>query len=288
MKRLLLLFLLFAAPTFAQKLSVVSFPAGAEVVIDGTDTGLQTPYKEHITAGLHSVTLNPPDLSKWQAVSSPVTIPSGAGTTSPTLTLIPVLTTGPAGATGPTGPQGIQGFPGATGATGATGSTGPTGATGPAGPPSLPTVYFTTTTGAGSVDVTTAIGPTSTAVDPTSVISKLTLPAGQAYFVTAKAIANVNTTISRSSFQCLVTYFTPTFNQTDTWSGIFQIVPNVDQIQTVNMQGPSIVLPSGSPVDFSFSCFPTTSGPTDAVPPASLTFYDVEMSAFPISSSVQQ
>lgn len=46
-----LLFLLFGPRSFAQNLVLSSFPSGAEVTIDGTDTGRKTPYNQGITAG---------------------------------------------------------------------------------------------------------------------------------------------------------------------------------------------------------------------------------------------
>src|SRR5262245_39086331 len=139
-------------------LKVTSYPSGAEVAVDGIDTGKVTPMSVSLSIGQHSVTVTVPN-SGWNPDTRSVTIVSGNNDLS--VTLLPTLTTGPqgpqgpqgvpgmagppgpAGATGPqgpAGPQGLQGETGATGAQGPQGETGPagamgaTGSTGPAGP----------------------------------------------------------------------------------------------------------------------------------------------------------
>ena len=135
------------APALAQNgsLKVTSFPSGAEVIVDGATTGKVTPMSVSLSVGDHIVTVTIPN-SGWNPDTRTVTIASGNNDLS--VTLLPILTTGPqgpkgdkgdtgaTGATGPigpTGPAGATGAPGETGATGATGATGETGATGATG-----------------------------------------------------------------------------------------------------------------------------------------------------------
>lgn len=122
----LALFASFGSQAFGQNLVLNSFPSGAEVTIDGTDTGLKTPYNKGITAGQHTILLTPPNTALWQSTSQTVTVPSG-GAFNFSMSLIPVLTQGPIG------PQGVQGIQGPIGAIGATGPTGPQGTQGPIG-----------------------------------------------------------------------------------------------------------------------------------------------------------
>lgn len=118
-----------AAPAAAQNgaLKVTSFPSGALVTIDGTSTGKVTPMSTSLTVGDHSVTVSLPG-SGWNPDTRVVTIVAGNNDLS--VTLLPLLTTGPQG---PAGPQGVAGPTGPAGATGPAGPAGPAGAPGPKG-----------------------------------------------------------------------------------------------------------------------------------------------------------
>jgi hypothetical protein len=111
----LLTTLMTAAPAAAATLKVSSFPSGAEVSIDGVNTGKVTPMTVALTEGDHVVTVSIPN-SGWNADSRTVTIVAGNNDLS--VTLLPVMTAGP---------------PGPQGATGATGAAGPAGPAGQAG-----------------------------------------------------------------------------------------------------------------------------------------------------------
>ena len=116
-------------------LKVTSFPTGAAVKVDGVDTGKVTPASVSLGEGDHIVTVYIPN-SGWSPDTRTVTIVPGNNDLS--VTLLPVLTTGPQGPTGPqgaTGPQGPTGAQGSTGPQGATGAHGPTGAKGDTGAP---------------------------------------------------------------------------------------------------------------------------------------------------------
>jgi hypothetical protein len=134
-------------------LKVTSYPSGAMVSIDGVDTGKMTPMSTNLSLGDHTVVVALPGAG-WNPDTRNVTIVSGNNDLS--VTLLPVLTTGPQGATGPqgpigpqgptgpqgaTGPQGLVGPSGPQGLTGPQGAQGPTGPQGPAGPV---TVYLQT------------------------------------------------------------------------------------------------------------------------------------------------
>ena len=118
-------------------LKVSSFPSGANVSVDGVNTGKVTPMSYSLSVGTHTVVVSIPN-SGWKADTRTVQVVGGNNDLS--VTLLPVLTTGPmgpqgpAGPTGPKGPMGPQGAQGATGATGAAGPAGPTGPMGPKGP----------------------------------------------------------------------------------------------------------------------------------------------------------
>ena len=137
------------------KLKVSSFPVGANVSLDGRDTGKVTPMSMEVSVGWHKVMVSIPN-SGWNADARNVEV--AAGNNDLSVTLLPSLTVGPigppgpkgdpgpvgpmgpqgpAGATGPIGPQGLKGDTGATGAVGATGPAGPVGAIGPMGPQGL-------------------------------------------------------------------------------------------------------------------------------------------------------
>ena len=131
------------------KLKVSSFPSGANVSMDGNDTGKVTPMSTEISVGWHKVKVSIPN-SGWNADVRDIQVTAGDNDLS--VTLLPIMNAGPMGPQGPTGPAGPMGPQGAagpagaqgpagpqgpkgdTGATGATGPAGATGATGPAGP----------------------------------------------------------------------------------------------------------------------------------------------------------
>lgn len=138
---------LFLAPSRARaqdnkhgKLKVTSFPSGANVSMDGKDTGKVTPMSMEVSVGWHKVKVSIPSAG-WNADLRDVEVTAGSNDLS--VTLLPIVSVGPigpsgpagpAGPMGPQGPAGPQGPKGATGATGAPGPAGPVGATGPAGP----------------------------------------------------------------------------------------------------------------------------------------------------------
>ncbi len=99
-------------------LQVTSFPSGAHVSVDGTDTGKTTPTSVSVPVGNHSVAVSAGP--GWSAVTQAVTIVNG--TNSLNVTLLPTLTTGPQGPAGPTGPKGDPGPTGAAGANGINGN----------------------------------------------------------------------------------------------------------------------------------------------------------------------
>ncbi len=104
---------------FGQNLTIDSFPSGASVSVDGIAQPGVTPLTVHnLTLANHNITTAMTD-SGWNSDTRTVTINSGSNNVS--ITLLPVLTQGPAG------PQGPKGDTGATGATGAVGPTGPAG-----------------------------------------------------------------------------------------------------------------------------------------------------------------
>lgn len=137
------------------RLRVTSFPSGANVSVDGTDTGKVTPMHMEVSVGSHKVKVFIPN-SGWSADVRDMQVAVGNNDLS--VTLLPVSTVGPmgpqgpagpagpmgpqgpagavgaTGAQGPAGPQGLKGDTGATGPVGATGATGATGPVGPAGP----------------------------------------------------------------------------------------------------------------------------------------------------------
>ena len=136
--------LLMPSRAWAQNgaLKVTSFPSGANVSVDGEDTGKTTPMNISLSVGTHTVVVSLPS-SSWNPDTRTVEVAQGNNDLS--VTLLPVSTigpvgppgpkgdTGPAGPVGPAGPQGPIGPQGPKGDTGSTGATGDTGATGPAG-----------------------------------------------------------------------------------------------------------------------------------------------------------
>ena len=122
-------------------LKVTSFPSGAQVWIDGANTGKVTPMSISLSIGDHKVVIVIPN-SGWNPDERVVKIISGNNDLS--VTLMPVSTQGPAGPQGPkgdtgaTGPQGPQGPIGPAGAQGPTGPAGPQGPKGDKGDPGTP------------------------------------------------------------------------------------------------------------------------------------------------------
>src|SRR3989442_16010751 len=90
-------------------LKVTSFPSGANVSVDGVDTGKVTPMSISVAVGTHTVVVSIPD-PRWNPDSRPFTVVSGNNDLS--VTLLPNLAVGPIGPPGPkgdTGPQGTKG-----------------------------------------------------------------------------------------------------------------------------------------------------------------------------------
>ncbi len=117
-------------------LFATSFPLGANITVDGVAPRIpDTPTTVKLAPGLHTVVFAASEPG-WVSQTITVSITSDH-LTSIDVTLLPVLTTGPAGPAGtpgvpgPPGIQGIMGVPGATGATGSTGIAGPPGAAAP-------------------------------------------------------------------------------------------------------------------------------------------------------------
>ncbi len=115
-------------------LKVTSFPSGASVSVDDVPTGKVTPMSVTLTTTSHKVAVFIPN-SGWAPDTRMVDIVAGNNDLS--VTLLPVLTTGPQGPQGPAGPQGPPGPKGDTGDTGPAGPVGPVGPQGPGAPPSI-------------------------------------------------------------------------------------------------------------------------------------------------------
>jgi hypothetical protein len=113
-----------ATPAAAGTLKVTSFPSGAQVIVDGVNTGKVTPMNIALADGEHAVIVQIPG-SGWNPDSRVVTIVPGNNDLS--VTLLPIVTAGPPGPTGPQGPEGAQGPAGPTGPTGPEGPPGPSG-----------------------------------------------------------------------------------------------------------------------------------------------------------------
>lgn len=130
-------FLMSVAAVQAATLKVDSFPAGAQVIVDGVDTRKVTPVNISVAAGTHRVTVQVPG-SGWSEQTRTVTL--GSGHREVMFTLVPSAggglpgPPGPAGPAGAPGPQGPSGPAGPQGNAGAAGPTGPQGPIGPAGP----------------------------------------------------------------------------------------------------------------------------------------------------------
>jgi hypothetical protein len=107
------------ASAAAGTLKVTSFPTGAQVIVDGVNTGKLTPMNISLADGDHVVTVRIPG-SGWNADTRTVTI--AAGNNDLSVTLLPMLTVGPAGPKGDKGDKGDPGAPGANGLNGANGT----------------------------------------------------------------------------------------------------------------------------------------------------------------------
>jgi DNA-binding beta-propeller fold protein YncE len=94
-------------------LKVTSFPSGANVAVDGVNSGKITPMNISLPAGAHTVTVSIPN-SGWNTDSRLIVIDS-AMTTDLSVTLLPSVAAGPPGPkgdkgdTGPQGPTGPEG-----------------------------------------------------------------------------------------------------------------------------------------------------------------------------------
>jgi hypothetical protein len=114
---LLVTFVIGMAPAAAGTLKVTSFPSGAEVIVDGVNTGKLTPMNISLVDGDHIVTVQIPG-SGWNPDTRTVTIVSGNNDLS--VTLLPTPIPGPPGPQGDRGDQGLQGIQGIQGIPGAT------------------------------------------------------------------------------------------------------------------------------------------------------------------------
>ena len=110
----LVLALAAAAPVAAATLKISSFPSGAQVLVDGQDTGKVTPMNISLAEGDHVITVQIPN-SGWNPDTRTVTIVAGNNDLS--ITLLPLLTIGPPGPPGEKGDKGDQGDPGPPGPT---------------------------------------------------------------------------------------------------------------------------------------------------------------------------
>jgi hypothetical protein len=102
----LLVSVISAAPSAAATLKVSSFPSGAQVIVDGVNTGKVTPMNISLPEGDHVVTVQIPG-SGWNPDTRTVTIVSGNNDLS--VTLLPTPTPGPPGPPGPPGATGQNG-----------------------------------------------------------------------------------------------------------------------------------------------------------------------------------
>jgi hypothetical protein len=108
----LLVFVGWATSAAAGTLKVTSFPTGAQVIVDGVNTGKLTPMNISLADGDHVVTVQIPG-SGWNPDTRTVTI--GAGNNDLSVTLLPMLSVGPAGPKGDKGDKGDQGAQAPTG-----------------------------------------------------------------------------------------------------------------------------------------------------------------------------
>src|SRR5947209_7320695 len=92
------------------KLKVTSFPSGANVSLDGKDTGQVTPMGTEVSVGWHKVKVSIPNPG-WNADLRDVQV--AAGNNDLSVTLLPIVSAGPMGPQGPAGPAGPMGPQGA-------------------------------------------------------------------------------------------------------------------------------------------------------------------------------
>src|SRR2546428_3702667 len=95
-------------------LEVTSFPSGANVFVDGVDTGKITPMTVSVPLSTHTITVSFGSIScqdpaslGWTPATHTMEVVQGTNFLS--VTLLPCLTVGPQG---PAGPQGLPGLPG--------------------------------------------------------------------------------------------------------------------------------------------------------------------------------
>lgn len=123
------------AGTIYGGLSVKSFPDGASITLDGKAISQTTPATFNLVQGPHVVIISV-STGGWISNTSTVTV-KAAITVTLDISLLPSLTTGPAGPQGPIGLTGLQGPIGFTGPVGPRGLIGPIGLTGAVGPTGL-------------------------------------------------------------------------------------------------------------------------------------------------------
>ena len=114
---LLITFVIAVTTAAAGTLKVTSFPSGAQVIVDGVNTGKLTPMNISVADGDHIVTVQIPG-SGWNPDTRTVTIVSGNNDLS--VTLLPTPIPGPPGPKGDKGDQGLQGIQGIQGIPGST------------------------------------------------------------------------------------------------------------------------------------------------------------------------
>ena len=109
---LLLCSQILAQTTSNGSLKVNSFPVGANVSVDGVDTGKVTPMTISVAVGTHTVVVSIPN-SGWNPDTRAVEVVSGNNDLS--VTLLPASTIGPIGPPGPKGDKGDTGPAGPAG-----------------------------------------------------------------------------------------------------------------------------------------------------------------------------
>jgi hypothetical protein len=110
-----------APAAWAASLKVSSFPSGAEVWVDGVNTGKVTPMSISLAEGDHTVLVQIRN-SGWNPDTRTVTIVAGNNDLS--VTLLPTLTAGPQGLKGDKGDRGDKGDKGDQGIPGLQGIQG--------------------------------------------------------------------------------------------------------------------------------------------------------------------
>ena len=104
----LLAFCICAAALHGQttgSLKITSFPAGANITIDGAAVNKVTPATISLAVGDHNVVISIPG-NTWNPDTRTVTVIAGNNDLS--VTLLPILPAGPRGDQGPQGPKGDQ------------------------------------------------------------------------------------------------------------------------------------------------------------------------------------